>query len=98
MALTAPPAVGTVSMEGMCGGDLRLWTCGTGLPKAAATASQLGWMFSMARIVSMRRESFSGVQLISAWPLGILVEGWSGVGGEGVGVEVGGTVGRVEVG
>lgn len=52
----------------------------------------------MARIVSMRRESFSGVQLISAWPLGILVEGWGGAGGEGVGVEVGGTVGRVEVG
>ena len=46
-----------------------------GLPKAEATASQFGWMFSRARMVSISRASFSGVQSISFWPLGILVRG-----------------------
>ena len=52
---------------------------GSDSPKAAATFSQLGWMFSTARMVRISRASFSAVQSICFWPLGILVRGFAGV-------------------
>ncbi len=45
---------------------------GYDLPKAAATASQFGWMFSTARMVRMRRASFSAVHSMIFWPLGMM--------------------------
>lgn len=48
-----------------------------GSPKAAATFSQFGRTFSTARMVRIKRASFSGVQLTVFWPIGIVeVDGW----------------------
>ena len=68
VALTEPPVVRSV-----CGKPSEFldgrWDCS---PKAAATASQLGCTFSTARMVRNSFASFSAVQSMAFWPVGIL--------------------------
>ena len=74
VALTEPPFVRLVWREPSERLDGR-WDCS---PKAAATASQLGCTFSTARMVRNSFASFSAVQSMAFWPVGIfeILVGW----------------------